>query len=63
MTIVTGCDCKGPYVRWACGTKFYYDKTDQYSYHEALDKAHRQGMKIEANKAKRKRQKRRGYLF
>ena len=42
MVIVSGCDCKGPYVRWGCGTKYYYDKTDQDSYVDALNKAHRQ---------------------
>jgi hypothetical protein len=63
MPILTGCCHGNPYVRYEGGTKFYYDKTDLDSYHEALDKAHRQGMRIEAEKAKRKRQKRKSYLF
>ena len=63
MVIVSGCDCKGPYVRWGCGTKYYYDKTDQDSYVDALDKAHRQGLRIQACKSKRKQDKRKSYLF
>jgi len=64
MPILTGVDKKGgPYVRWGkTGAKYYYKKSDQESYNDALDKAHRQGIAIEANKAKQKRKKK-GYLF